>query len=109
MRRMTTRHLTIQLTTSRGHETTMEVTTKSFAGDDGIKQTWFGKGNKRNEFPVSSDHESIKSARKSVRKDLEVRWVTNLREERKRFYLIETLLDPRIKMMSFCDNQYFSS
>jgi hypothetical protein len=58
---------------------------------------------------VSSAHESIKSARKSVREDLELRWVTNLSEERKRFYLIATLLDPHTKMMSFCDDQYFSS
>ncbi len=34
--------------------------------------------------------ESIESARKSVREDLELRWVTNLSEERKRFYLIAT-------------------
>ena len=58
---------------------------------------------------MSSAHESIKSAHKSVREDLELRWVTNLSEERKRFYLIATLLDPRTKMLSFCDNQYFSS
>jgi len=58
---------------------------------------------------VSSAHESIKSARKRVREDLELRWVTNLSEERKRFYLIGTLLDPRTKMLSFCFNQYFSS
>ena len=44
---------------------------------------------------VSSAHESIKSARKSVREDLELRWVKNLIEERKRFHLIATLLDPR--------------
>jgi hypothetical protein len=66
-----------------------------------------GEGITRSEFPVSSAHESIKSARKSVREDLELKWVTNLSEERKRFYLIATLLDPRTKMMSFCDNQYF--
>jgi hypothetical protein len=53
--------------------------------------------------------ESIKSARKSVREDLELRWVTNLSEERKRFYLIATLLDPRTKMLSFRDNKYFPS
>jgi hypothetical protein len=99
MRRMPARHLTIQLTTSRRHETTMEVT---------MQEPWFGKGNARSEFPVSSAHESIKSARKSVREDLDLRWVTNLSEERKRFYLITTLLDPRTEM-SFCDNQYFSS
>jgi hypothetical protein len=39
---------------------------------------------------VSSTHESIKSALKSVREDLELRWVTNLNEERKRLYLIAT-------------------
>ena len=58
---------------------------------------------------MSSAHESIKSARKSVREDLELRWVTNLSEERKRFYLIATLLDPRTKLLSFCDNKYFPS
>ncbi len=40
---------------------------------------------------------------------LELRWVTNLSEDRKRFYLIATLLDPRTKMLSFCDNKYFPS
>ena len=82
---------------------------KSLAGDGSIKQSWFGKGNTRSEFPVSSAHESVKSARKSVREDLELRWVTNLSEERKRFYLIATLLDPRTKLLSFCDNKYFPS
>ena len=84
---------------------------KSLVADGSIKQPWFGKGNARSEFPVSSafGHESIKSARKSVRDDLELRWVTNLSEERKRFYLIATLLDPRTKLLSFCDNKYFPS
>ena len=58
---------------------------------------------------MSSAHESIKSSRQSVREDLELRWVTNLSEERKRFYLIATLLDSRTKLMSFCDNKYFPS
>ena len=58
---------------------------------------------------MSSAHESIKSARKIVREDLELRWVTNLSEERKRFYLIATLLDPHTKLLSFCDNKYFPS
>ena len=57
----------------------------------------------------SSAHESVKSARKSVREDLELRWVTNLSEERKRFYLIATLLGLRTKLLSFCDNKYFPS
>ena len=80
---------------------------KSLTGDG--KQSWFGKGNARSEFPVSSAHESIKSARQSVREDLELRWVTNLSEERKRFYLIATLLNPHTKLLSSCDNKYFPS
>ena len=47
-----------------------------------IKQPWFGKGNTSSEFPVTSAHESIKSAHKRVREDLDLRWVTNLSEER---------------------------
>ena len=35
--------------------------------------------------------------------------VTNLSEDRKRFYLVSSLLDPRTKMLSFCDNKYFPS
>ncbi len=58
---------------------------------------------------MSSTRESIKSARKSVREDLELRWVTNLSEERKRFYLIATLYLTLTPKWSFCDNQYFSS
>ena len=37
------------------------------------------------------------------------RWVTNLSEDRKRFYLVSSLLDPRTKMLTFCDNKYFPS
>jgi hypothetical protein len=40
---------------------------------------------------------------------MEDRWVTNFREDRKRFYLVSSLLDPRTKMLSFCDNKYFPS
>ena len=74
-----------------------------------IKQPWVGEGNTRSEIPLSKAHESIKSVQKSVRKDLELRWVTNLSEERKRFYLIETQLDPHTTILSFCDDKYFPS
>jgi hypothetical protein len=37
----------------------------------------------KSEFSLMA-RDSIKSARKSVREDLELRWVTNLSEERKR-------------------------
>jgi hypothetical protein len=57
--------------------------------------------------PVSSAHESIKVARLSIRQDLEDRWVTNLNEERKSFFLIASLLDPHTKSLSFCDDKQF--
>jgi hypothetical protein len=34
-------------------------------------------------------------------------WVTNLNEDRKRFFLIASLLDPRTKSLSFCDDKHF--
>ncbi len=40
---------------------------------------------------------------------MEDRWVTNLSKDRKRFYLVSSLLDPPTKMLSFCDNKYFPS
>ena len=46
---------------------------------------------------------------KNIRGDMEDRWVTNLSEDRKRFYLVSSLLDPHTKMLSFCDNKYFPS
>ena len=39
--------------------------------------------------------------------DLEDRWVTNLNENRKRFFLIVSLLDPRTISLSFCDDKHF--
>jgi hypothetical protein len=61
------------------------------------------------EFPVSSAHACVQSVRKNIREDMEDRWVTNLSEDRKRFYLVSSLLDPRTKMLSFCDDKYFPS
>ena len=40
---------------------------------------------------------------------MEDRWVTDFREDRKRFYLVSSLLDPHTKILSFCDNKYFPS
>ncbi len=77
--------------------------------DAPIKQTWLGTANVRRQFPVSSAHVCVKSVRKNIREDMEHRWVTNLSEDRKRFYLVSSLLDPRTKMLSFCDNKYFPS
>ena len=56
---------------------------------------------------MASAHDSIKSARKSIKVDLELGWATNLSKERKRFYFIATQLDPR--MLSFCDDKNFPS
>ncbi len=59
---------------------------------------------------MSSAHDCVKSAvRKNIIEDLKDRQVTNLREERKKFYLLVTQLDPPTKMLSFCDNKYFPS
>ena len=66
-------------------------------------------GNVHREFPVSSAHACVQSVRQNIREDMENRWVTNLSEDRKRFYLVSSLLDPRTKMLSFCDNKYFPS
>jgi hypothetical protein len=49
------------------------------------------------------------TVRKNIREDLKDRWVTNLCEDRKRFYLVASQLDPRTKMLSLCDNKYFPS
>ena len=40
---------------------------------------------------------------------MEDRWVTKLSEDRKRFYLVSSLLDQHTKMLSFCGNKYFPS
>ena len=62
----------------------------------------------RSEFPVSSPHESIKEKHiNKYREDIEVRWVTNLSEDRKGFYLITTQLDPHTNFLTFRDNKYF--
>jgi hypothetical protein len=75
---------------------------KSLAEDGSIEQPWFGPESARSEFPVSSAHESIKAARISIRahqfQGLQDRWVTNLNEDRKRFYLRAALLDSHIKV-----------
>ena len=77
--------------------------------DAPIKQTWLGTGNVHRELVVSSTHVCVQSVRKNIGEDMEDRWVTNLSEDRKRFYLVSSLLDPRTKMLSFCDNKYFPS
>ena len=53
-----------------------------------------GTGNVCREFPVSSEHVCVQSVRQNIREDMEDRWVTNLSEDRKRFYLVSSLLDP---------------
>ena len=82
---------------------------RSLSEDSLIKQTWLAPANVLREFPVSSAHVCVQSVRKNIREDMEDRWVTTLSEDRKRFYLVSSLLDPRTKMLSSCDNKYFSS
>jgi hypothetical protein len=64
---------------------------KNLGEHGSIKNPCFVPPNPRCEFPVSSDHESIKTARLSIRQDLQDRWVTNLYEDRKFFFLIALL------------------
>ena len=81
----------------------------SLSEDAPIIQTCLSTGNVRREFAVSSVHVCVQSVRKNIGEDMEDRWVTNLSEDRKRFYLVSSLLDPRTTMLSFCDNKYFPS
>ncbi len=55
---------------------------------------------------LSSANACVQSVRKNIRED---RWVTNAIEDRKRFYLVSSQLDPHTKMLSFCDHKYFPS
>ncbi len=43
------------------------------------------------EFPMSSTHVCVQYVRQNIREDMEDRWVTNLNEDRKRFYLVTSL------------------
>ncbi len=61
---------------------------RSLSEDAPIKQTWLGTGNVHREFPVSSVHVCVQSVLQNIREDMEDRWVTNLSEDRKRFYLV---------------------
>ncbi len=80
---------------------------KSLGEHGSIKQSWFGPANPWHEFPVSSVHESIKTARLSIRQDLQDSCVTNLHEDMKSFFFIASLLDPHTKSLSFCDDKHF--
>jgi hypothetical protein len=82
---------------------------RSLSEDAPIKQTWLGTGNVRREFPVSSTHVCVQYVRQNIREDMEDRWDTNLNEDRKRFYLVSSLLDPHTKMLSYRYNKYFPS
>ena len=74
---------------------------RSLSEDDPIKQTELGTANVHREFDVSSTHVCVQSVRKNIREDMEDRWVTNLSEDRKRFYLVTSQLDPHTKMLSY--------
>jgi hypothetical protein len=64
-----------------------------------LSDTSTSTGNVSREFPVSSVHTCVQSVRKNIRGDMEDRWVTNLNEDRKRFYLVSSLLDPLTKIL----------
>jgi hypothetical protein len=81
----------------------------SLSEDAPINQTWLDTANMLREFSVSSVYVCVQYVLQNIREDMEDRWVTNLSEDRKRFYVVSSLLDPHTKMLSFCDNKYFSS
>jgi hypothetical protein len=62
----------------------------------GIRQHWDGKL-----IEAEHIHHSIKEARASLLADLDFRWISAIDPEREKFYLICTLLDPRLKAMTF--------
>ncbi len=72
---------------------------RSLSEDDPIKQTWLGTGNVHREFPVSSAHACVQYVRQNIREDMQDRLVTNLSKDRKRFYLVSSLLDLLRKWM----------
>jgi hypothetical protein len=82
----------------------MNLSMRSLSEDAPIKQTWMVTGNVCREFPVSSTHVCVQSVRKNIREDMEDRWVTNLSEDRKRFYLVSSLLDPHTKIEVTLEN-----
>ncbi len=82
---------------------------RNLSEDAPFKQSWLDTANVCRQFPVSSTHACVQSVRKNIREDMEDRWVTNLSEDRKRFYLVTSKLDPHTKMLSICDNKYFPS
>ncbi len=45
-------------------------------------------GESEDDITVSSTHDCVQSVSKNIGEDMEDRWVTNLSEDRKRFYLV---------------------
>ena len=78
-------------------------------GEGGGDEEEDGESEDDDEDGQGTGHDCVQSVRKNIREDMEDRWVTNLSEDRKRFYLVTSQLDPRTKMLSFCDNKYFPS
>jgi hypothetical protein len=74
-----------------------------------IKQQWLSDTDKRKQFPASSCHKLIKDARVRISDDLESRWITGLSLERREFYLVASILDPRTKDVLFCNDEFFPS
>ena len=61
-----------------------------------IKQHWDGEL-----IAPEKIHPAIKEARASLLADLDFRWISAIDAEREKFYLICTLVDPRLKAMTF--------
>jgi hypothetical protein len=79
----------------------------SLSEDAVIQQSWLREGDLRRELPASSCKLVIQQARALILNDFTNRWVTKLSEKKKKFYLISSQLDPRFKMLKYCDGRYF--
>jgi hypothetical protein len=64
--------------------------------DAPIRQHWNGEL-----IALADIHPAILEARASLLDDMDFRWRSGIDSERERFYLICTLMDPRLKAMSF--------
>ena len=51
------------------------------------------------------EHHTGAYVKDKTEQDLEDRWVTNLNEDRKRFFLIASLRNPHTKSLSFCSER----
>lgn len=70
-----------------------------------VTQEWKKEGDPRRTLSIASLRPEVRNARNLVYKDLRKRWVDDLSESFREFYLISSLLDPRTKALQFCNDE----